>query len=506
MKTHKIFGPPGTGKTTRLLSLIDAEVKDTPVKEIGYFTHTTAAARDAQERLNAQGFLFKDMAWIRTSHSAACRLAGITRDTIWGSPSDWQALQHAGFSCAGAFDADDGIEDTTGMWDVTHFVYGVIRARLQSLPEGVLRFNAENKKLQLRSLEDFAVAYERVKAELGRKDFNDMLTEYIDNDYGSSPIKVLFLDEAQDFSRLQWRFIRKLCQNGVERLYLAGDDDQAVFTFTGSDEYGFLDFPADTNEVLTKSWRCPVLVGKSAEKLTARLQRRKDKVVEWQEKPGQVHWAGATWQEMPWNHWARGDQQVMLLARHRRKLWAIRKFLRNIGVPTTIDGKSSTSKVVEIAVIYHDVKSGREVSCVDGARLLWWFGYKKRSDALRKHTGRVSLDDLKGIEWDTAWIRYLAKNRDQENELSEMRTIMVAQGIDVLRTRPVIDVSTYHSAKGREADVVVCLTDCSKAVWEEQGRNPDGEIRLAYVGLTRTKNECIILSPTKPKSMIGLKP
>ena len=42
------------------------------------------------------------------------------------------------------------------------------------------------------------------------------------------PLKVLILDEAQDCTPLQWSVIYKMA-NKVKRIYLAGDDDQAIY-------------------------------------------------------------------------------------------------------------------------------------------------------------------------------------------------------------------------------------------------------------------------------------
>ena len=49
---RKILGPPGTGKTTRLLHYARTFLKlGTPIDRIGYFAFTKKAAGEAKERM-----------------------------------------------------------------------------------------------------------------------------------------------------------------------------------------------------------------------------------------------------------------------------------------------------------------------------------------------------------------------------------------------------------------------------------------------------------------------
>ena len=56
-------------------------------------------------------------------------------------------------------------------------------------------------------------------------------------------VDVAMLDEGQDNSPLMWRCFEKMV-SGAQRVYMAGDDDQAIYTFIGASEYGFLDHPS----------------------------------------------------------------------------------------------------------------------------------------------------------------------------------------------------------------------------------------------------------------------
>ena len=74
-----------------------------------------------------------------------------------------------------------------------------------------------------------------------RLDFTDMVQRYI-TDGLVIPFKVLMVDEAQDLTPLQWDMVVKIAE-AVDRVYIAGDDDQAIYEWNGADVNLFQTFP-----------------------------------------------------------------------------------------------------------------------------------------------------------------------------------------------------------------------------------------------------------------------
>jgi ATP-dependent exoDNAse (exonuclease V) beta subunit len=60
--------------------------------------------------------------------------------------------------------------------------------------------------------------------------------------------KVLFIDEAQDLSLLQWEMVRKIWGE-AEKTYIAGDDDQAIFKWAGADVDHFIALKEEVDDI-----------------------------------------------------------------------------------------------------------------------------------------------------------------------------------------------------------------------------------------------------------------
>ena len=103
-------------------------------------------------------------------------------------------------------------------------------------------------------------------------------------------------------------------------------------------------------------------------------------------------------------------------------------------------------------------------------------------DTLKKHYGLKT-----NAVWHEA---FDAAPRREVNYLRQMRR----KG-EKLNQAPRITLSTIHGAKGGEAENVVLLTDLSFNTMKRYENNPDDEIRLFYVGATRTKEHLHIIRP-----------
>ena len=81
----RIFGPPGTGKTTTLLNMVEKSLEAgiTP-SQVGFFAFTKKAANEARDRA-AQRFDLdpeKDLPYFRMIHSLAYRLMGVKENQL----------------------------------------------------------------------------------------------------------------------------------------------------------------------------------------------------------------------------------------------------------------------------------------------------------------------------------------------------------------------------------------------------------------------------------------
>ena len=70
--------------------------------------------------------------------------------------------------------------------------------------------------------------------------------------------EVLFIDEAQDLSLLQWDMVRCIWAN-AKKTYIAGDDDQAIYKWAGADVDHFIALKEEVNDIkiLDQSYRIP---------------------------------------------------------------------------------------------------------------------------------------------------------------------------------------------------------------------------------------------------------
>jgi superfamily I DNA/RNA helicase len=485
-----VLGPPGTGKTTTLLNKVDDYLKNTDPDKVGYFAFTQKAAYEARDRAIKKFNLTEDdLPYFRTLHSLAFRKLGIKKDQVMQQRHYKDLGKKLGFPVTYA----DYQEDQGSAFNSDSEYLRIIQlAQLRNItPEQQFDLHEHTQDLERSTLRIIDNELTRYKKEYNLIDFNDMITEFTKSDK-SPKFDVVFIDEAQDLSLMQWDMARTIW-NKTEDSFIAGDDDQAIYKWAGADVDSFIALEGQYLP-LTQSFRIPAKVHGVAMGIINRIRNRIDKT--WQPKTvqGSLHrHYNADTINMSSGEW-------LVLARTKHLLKDIEESLYQRGLYYLSRYRRGTEKDLhEAATAWEQLRQGQLISYKQIESISKYMTsknwHKKKIKGMAKESfyGIDQLTKDYGLQVKTVW--YEAFDDAGQTKVDYLRKMR--KNGEKLNEKPRIELSTIHGAKGGESQNVVLLTDLTQNTMKGYERDPDDENRLFYVGATRTKENLHIIEPKK---------
>lgn len=449
MVVKLIFGPPGTGKTTKLLSILEKELETYSIENIAYVSFTREGVYQGKSRAKEKlDVPYNQMIYFRTLHSIAFKEIGMKRVDVIDKKmykifSDKMGMNFTGYYTEEFRHNDD-----------RYLFFSILH---RNNPKVAINYMYDMDETTLRFVQ---VNYKRFKQAYKIFDYTDMIELFIEKNK-HLPVKVAIIDEAQDLTSLQWNMIWVAFRK-ADKIYIAGDDDQAIYEWSGADVEYFLKIKGDM-EILNKSYRLPNRILNFSKSISSLITHRVNKHYEGLEKEGKIYFIenleelnledGKTW---------------MFLSRNRCFLNPIETFIREKGlVYKKNDELSIKQEDVKAINLYTKVSKTMIMNDIENITLK---KYLKENIDLRKPW-------YESFKWDADKIMYYRDIIGKKTNIKECR----------------IRIETIHSVKGDEADNVVVTTDVTKQVYYNLTFNGDSEHRVFYVACTRTKENLYIL-------------
>jgi len=545
---EKIFGAPGTGKTHTLVERLQEHLnKNCSFDQTLTVSFTRVAAREIKKRIqrrNNNKFSDKELHHsVRTIDSYLMNKIREDKDICY--PNNYLAE---------FYQVKKNTEINKNKERNFYAAMTIIRDGRITIGDGIeniLKYYDSGKRTDIgrKFIIQVAESYKNYKKNHLKMDWEDVKYKGLDSNIKFDHNIVLMIDEAQDCNRLEWLIINKLIAVS-KNVYIAGDDDQAIYRFKGGDVETFLQLPVDKTTVLDESPRLNKKIWDLAQKIIHLIpkERRKEKqytptnenkynmphcglIHEFRNKESfeknylnmnitdpdvSIHWLflsrnkremdmrysqenycwsqilaknNLTWEKIDDSNGGstgvergttpnvptdqiQGIETWTLLQKGNRILGEkIREFYKIIP-PTLIRDRKKTSLVQKDSIIlkdkqynYNDLKSNFYFDANIDAP---WYEILN----LKPRNGEHYVD----------YIQYLKNIMDNGNYKKSKHILL----------------STIHGAKGLESANTVLNCDWPRLPYDtycKGGKDRDDEIRVFYVGTTRTKYNLFLYQP-----------
>ena len=479
---RKILGPPGTGKTTRLINYVKTFVKlGTPIDKIGYFAFTTKAANEAVDRMldSSPKLQKKHLKHFRTLHSLAFTQLGIKKAQVMQD----EHYEDIGRKLGIEVTVYSNGEEKTGFVDSDSEYFNIINAaRIKNVSiQEEYDTDMYSEDIDKHQLQIFKDEVDNYKQAYGLVDFTDMIERFNLSEL-CPKYDVVFIDEAQDLSPIQWKMYDILKKNS-KHIILAGDDDQAIYGWAGADVKRFQDEPAK-DIILPQSYRVPDTIQKIADQILDRIPDNRRIKKQWAPRPesGTVNHITSI-EDAPLH---KGDW--LILARTNDKLIKLKPLLKDMAIYFEIKGRKSYKTRLYTAIKnYTRWTNGDKLSLSECKDLLEFLEEDINITEERMYD-LFEWGYPRTVEW------YEVFKTDPEESLYIREMLRLKEEL----SKPArVKLSTIHAAKGGEATNVLIILDNTKKIRDAVDKSDDKhdeEHRVWYVGVTRTKQNLYIMT------------
>jgi superfamily I DNA/RNA helicase len=458
--THWVlFGPPGTGKTRSVIEAVGRHLDGHPGRYALLCSHTRAAAQTAVERWGKKTGRMD----IQTLHSFCFKQLKLSRaQTV-------DETKLAFFMDQFGMDLEEGGEGKQYL-EIVSFA-GSIGITVQE------SYEKSSRPGTYAHFQSFWATYQKWKLEFGYVDFNDMLHRYVQRPPAATGHTLLAIDEAQDLTPLHWQVVYKFMEGNPKcRVFVAGDDDQCIYSYTGANPHGASEFAerfSAGTRVLDQSYRVPRRVFDLSQTIIHRVGRRVDKNYLPRPEDGGVFDSPRGFEEFgqSWDPNGTDDILVLYSDRYVRKE-IVETLLHDLAIPyVALSGFPSPYQTKAGAALR--LAHTQTVFDADDEKTLRRGASEKGQDIFNRIGPETFAARIRGGD-----VSLLSIHWSVEDYVTRCDW----------RANPRVRISTIHGAKGMEAAQVHLITGQSQAAVAHSFTDPDAAHRLFYVAVTRASS------------------